>query len=741
MIAGAMWSRLRRWSLKQETCGSESDAGKVVDDRIAEPYVSDAPLVDPKADRFGRLLFASRVANTIAERRDPSSIVIAISGAYGEGKSTVLSFIQQDLAKYAHVVVVPFNPWRFTSEEALLVGFFRTLSQAIDRRFTTVKESLGKLMSDYGEIATELVKVKYQGMELSPGKGVGTLGKLLETATIEDLKMRVDHFLSEEKKRVVVVMDDIDRLDRSEVQAVFRLIKLSADFPYTAYVLAFDHELVAGAIGERFAAGDIASGRSFLEKIIQVPLQLPKATHQDLVDYCLQQVQSAMNVTLQHLSGIQLQDFHLNFLLYVAPMLQTPRGAKRYANALSFGIPLLQGELNIVDVMLLEAVKVFYPATFEHLRDFPHTYTGYRPALELAGPEGWQTQARTQIEERSTLSGRELENLQGLLGRLFPQLQNLWSRNEYGPTDRESWTIEQRVASHTYLLRYLSWSVPGDDYSDREVDELLSVLPNLDEQRASEVVRRSFRPTRIGALFDKIFPRLPILGEAVGQRLATAIAANGDLIPYDPNDPIAALRRRAAALIREIVKRQNTLESRFALAQRIIEVGRPLPFAWWCWSYLKPLQHEQQLILDQEQFSRLASMIADRIANERETLIETYPDEFQDLFVMWAIHGNAGDCRRYLESRITSEPSLGGRILRQHFLKRYGVERDFGERHYDDLSQIIEPTLLYDTLIRIHPALATGTHEVQSLEFDEKILLRQFAAIHRRRVDADTEGK
>src|SRR5258708_7019714 len=66
--------------------------------------------------------------------------------------------------------------------------------------------------------------------------------------------------------------------------------------------------------------------------------------------------------------------------------------------------------------------------------------------------------------------------------------------------------------------------------------------------------------------------------------------------------------------------------------------------------------------------------------------------------------------------------------------------RDFGERHYDDLSQIIRPSLLYDALVRTYPALATGTYEVQLINFDEQVLLRQFAAIYRGRVAAGTKG-
>ena len=67
------------------------------------------------------------------------------------------------------------------------------------------------------------------------------------------------------------MIDDIDRLDRTETQAIFKLVKLSASFNHTSYVLAFDDEIVAAAIGEKYGQGGLEAGRAFLEKISGPP--------------------------------------------------------------------------------------------------------------------------------------------------------------------------------------------------------------------------------------------------------------------------------------------------------------------------------------------------------------------------------------------------------------------------------------------------------------------------------------
>lgn len=203
-------------------------------------YAADAPISDAADDRFRRWPFAQRVAQTIISRVDPSSIVIGIYGAWGEGKTSVLNFIEQELGRHpSGVVCVRFNPWRFRDEATLLVSFFATLAEALGRSISSQKEKIGEMLQKYGELLAPL-SISFFGLGVSPGKATAETGKLLSSVGLEDLKNRIEAILKEEKKRVVILMDDIDRLDKEEIQAVLRLVKLSGDFYYAAYVLAFD---------------------------------------------------------------------------------------------------------------------------------------------------------------------------------------------------------------------------------------------------------------------------------------------------------------------------------------------------------------------------------------------------------------------------------------------------------------------------------------------------------------------
>ncbi|HFO1052293.1 P-loop NTPase fold protein [Bacillus cereus group sp. MYBK111-1] len=95
-------------------------------------YSSDSPVVVQSQDQFNRFPFAKRVASVISKRKDPSSIVIGIYGAWGEGKTSIFNFIEGELNNEEHVVCIRFNPWRYGEEEEMLISFFNDMATSID---------------------------------------------------------------------------------------------------------------------------------------------------------------------------------------------------------------------------------------------------------------------------------------------------------------------------------------------------------------------------------------------------------------------------------------------------------------------------------------------------------------------------------------------------------------------------------------------------------------------------------
>jgi predicted KAP-like P-loop ATPase len=160
----------------------------------------------------------------------------------------------------------------------------------------------------------------------------------------------------------------MDLVCESEVQYLFKLIKLVGDFYNTTYILAFDDEMVAGALAPLYGDGQKNTGYQFLEKIIQAPLVIPKATKRALVKYAIDLIDDAVKQVKVELTQDDVNRFRAVFDDSFIPAIVNPRLALRYANSLFFSLPLLQGEVSLTDLMLAEALKVFYPQAYDFMR-------------------------------------------------------------------------------------------------------------------------------------------------------------------------------------------------------------------------------------------------------------------------------------------------------------------------------------------------------------------------------------
>ncbi|MBA3986124.1 MAG: hypothetical protein H0X63_06035 [Flavobacteriales bacterium] len=381
-------------------------------------------------------------------RQSKESIVFGLFGAWGEGKTSIINFIQSEISKQGEdYIQITFNPWRFTDEAALLTSFFNTLASEIKKRIPeeiqtkskkknwvkkkwerittfddeplkTSTENIGELIQKYGKITAIF----------GAGEVAETIGKAISNVNLDKLKTRIEKLLEENKKRIIIYLDDIDRLDKSEIHSIFRLVKLTGDFSYTAYILSFDQEMVASAIGERFGQGDKKAGECFLEKIIQVPLNIPKAQPDSLKKFCFKLVDNALNINAISLTEEEVQRFVYQFTTNVLSRLTAPRLAVRYGNTLSFTMPLLKGEVNMVDLMLIEALRVFYPEHYYFVKDNSTYFIGsYTNAYDRSP----NNQKKDEIKEHLEILGKNLskvasENIKSLLSNLFPNLDSVF---------------------------------------------------------------------------------------------------------------------------------------------------------------------------------------------------------------------------------------------------------------------------------------------------------------------------
>lgn len=702
----------------------------------ANNYSSDSPINTREDDRFSRWSFAERISQVISRRNDPSSIVIGLYGVWGDGKTSVLNFIEEALNDDKNVICIKFNPWRFGSEEELLTGFFIDIAEALDAQLIKTGDKL-----------KDILKKVAPGIGTAAGvKGVGeSIASFISGPDVVELKKRIEQELESAKKRVLILIDDVDRLEKSEIHAIFRLVKLTADFKYTSYILAFDKDIVAASLQEKYSSTNSNAGEAFLEKIIQVPLHLPFVEKKVLREFCFQGVDEALSIADIKLSDQQVQEFVRDFSSAFDDCLTTPRKAKLYGNTLMFSLPILKGEVNPVDLMLIEGIRVFYPNLYEVIRDHKGYFTG---AFSQGMHSNKEKEKIIKLIDTSIDSGKDYdkEGVIDLLKNMFPKLQSVYGNMSYGSDWYEKWNLGQRICSENYFSRYFTYSIPKGDISDQTILNIVE-----DCKKANEEIDQEMNPlaglitsANSETLIKKLRHKAKSFTASESAPLAIAISFQCDTYPnpetlYNWTVPFA----QGAILVSDLIQNIE-VNSRVELACNCINKASNIDFKLEVFRWLKREEDDkpEKDAFTEDQISEIGKCLGKNISEYLSSDIDitnTNPNSTPTLLYTIKKYLGKEYLNAYLETIFNNDPEAILRILESYTPTAWGMESgishksDFERDQYNSLTRVISPEVIMGAIDK-----CSGTMPVVGDEYprdynyeDRTILLKQFIWLHK----------
>src|SRR5262249_34832101 len=254
----------------------------------------------------------------------------------------------------------------------------------------------------------------------------GALGKSAEAAqgaagvlagdakSIKALRSEVKKAFASIGKRIVIVLDDLDRLRADEIRDIVRLVRLVADLPTTVYLLAFDRHRVEEALAEEFGKDNKDAGRNYLEKIVEVSFDLPAIRPEDLAEMLFAGLDGVIAGT--SCRPLNKRDWANFFGLGMRNLFTTPRDVHRYLNALPVTLRLIADEVALADILALEAVRVLAPDFFEALPGAVELITGTN-----RGEDGKEQESlRKEYDGLLALGRKHREAVARLNEQLFP---------------------------------------------------------------------------------------------------------------------------------------------------------------------------------------------------------------------------------------------------------------------------------------------------------------------------------
>ncbi len=287
----------------------------------------------------------------------------------------------------------------------------------------------------------------------------------------EQLKKDIAELLSKQRQRILIVIDDIDRLTAEEIRQLFRVVKAVADFPNVIYLLAFDREVVVNALNSM----QNTPGEQYLEKVVQLPLDLPapdKTGLQDMLTKRLDTILAGTNDVLFDRSR-----WANRYVKGIVHFFVTPRDVIRFCNAMTFEYPAVSNEVNAVDFIMIELLRVFCPKAYYFIRDNESIFAG---PVQTGGYHNTPTASdKPRIEAiLNQLSEHVQEPVSKLIRRIFPKVGSIYNDRSYDSTAPTQWRKERRICSPEVFRIYFRLSVPPGSISNSEMQALIGLAAN-----------------------------------------------------------------------------------------------------------------------------------------------------------------------------------------------------------------------------------------------------------------------
>lgn len=320
----------------------------------------DEPIHRKEEDVLERISFVKEFSRKLLNIPLNKNITISLNGSWGSGKTSLINLIKREIndnrryIKSYFPIIIDYSPWNTLNEDGIIRQFFELLiDNFYEEKIKNIINSSNVKMTF--DLLTEVPKI---------GKTFKIIRELLSkysscfltgNENIFEMKKRIIGRLLETKMKFIVFIDDIDRLNNKEIRLLIQLVKAVCDFPNIVYVLSFDKSVVANALSNEQGI----NGYEYLNKIIQLSIDIPLADYMDIHNYLLNKLKLFFkSVSLDKFDFKRWKNAYFGGF---SDYFKTIRDVNRYINTITFNYIEKIKYVDIVDYLLIEAIALFDP--------------------------------------------------------------------------------------------------------------------------------------------------------------------------------------------------------------------------------------------------------------------------------------------------------------------------------------------------------------------------------------------
>jgi len=454
---------------------------------------NDLPITNSEEDKLKFGPFVDRVVTGIKGYSQNECFIISIEGEWGIGKTSFMNLVNNQLKD--DVEILRFNPWLISNIEQLVSVFFGELIKSISHISfkTKLKTDIAK---DMKALLSAIVPDQVSIGVTEGSKATWKLDKYFKpkdphaAQTLYEQKENINKYLRDAQKRIVVIIDDIDRLMDDEVELVFRLIKGIADFDNVTYILLFDRKIISNSL-EKYKA---ENGSRYLDKIIQYPLTIPKSHHSTILKLLTDKL-DALLVSLGKDNYYFAEEAWQHVYQELSKYIKNVRDVNRVFDAFSFEYLSISKDVNFVDFFVITLIRLHDHNLYEIIKNKPELFNANLAyvAFEMYGSND-ESQRREVILSKLKDTYPLIDEHMKLLKIIFPLF------DDYGPSSIENKHDRKSIADTHYFDNYFSMTVSSDKLSSDEYYSHFKILVENVDTFIEKI--KQLEPTKLQQFFE-----------------------------------------------------------------------------------------------------------------------------------------------------------------------------------------------------------------------------------------------
>ena len=305
------------------------------------PIFLDEPIGCENNDLLHYTELARSLSCSIRQKSFPNSYSIGINSPWGTGKSSFFNLLKLNLKKVPDVIVVDFNARSSANVNCIQMDFLSTLATVLSPFHTGMKSFMKDYMEDLSVLADGT----------SWGKFLG----LIHIKDATDSRARLQKGIEKTKKKIVVFIDDLDRLTSEEILEVLKLITKNAAFVNTVFVTAYDKDYINCILEKNLY---VPQKQNFSDKYFNMEIALPEGNRQIRSTLLLKELTKLSQKGI--ITACKENDFQQSFVvfsMYVERYLLSLRDVKRFLNTFCASYLPIQHEVYFEDVLMISLLR------------------------------------------------------------------------------------------------------------------------------------------------------------------------------------------------------------------------------------------------------------------------------------------------------------------------------------------------------------------------------------------------